>query len=86
MISSSAFGQSQKAMQLYELGVKQNEAGLLLEASVYLSDAIFEYLRYADAYYQRGMSFYGLEKISHAIRDLDAATQLKVKSVHAYTT
>ena len=39
-------------MQLYELGVKQNEAGLLLEASVYLSDAIFEYLRYADAYYK----------------------------------
>ena len=86
LISSFAYGQSEKAKELYDLGVKQNEAGFLADASVYLTDAIAEYPRYADAYYQRGMSFYGLKKIDHAIRDLDAAAQLKVKSVHAYIT
>jgi tetratricopeptide (TPR) repeat protein len=84
LLSSSVFGKYEKAKELYDLGVKQNEAGFLADASVYLTDALAEYPRYADAYYQRGMSFYGLNKIDHAIRDLDAATQLKVKSIHAY--
>ncbi|MDA0349516.1 MAG: hypothetical protein O3C43_11255 [Verrucomicrobia bacterium] len=86
LLSSSVFGKYEKAKELYDLGVKQNQAGFLADASVYLTEAIAEYPRYADAFYQRGMSFYGLNKIDHAIRDLDAATQLKVESVHAYIT
>ena len=77
-------GQSDKAKSLYAKGVQENQAGNLIEASVFLTDALAEEPRYADAYYQRGMSYFGIKKLDAAIADLDQATLLRVKSINAY--
>lgn len=79
-------GQSDKAKELYDLGVKQNQVGKLIDASVLFTQALAEEPWYADAFYQRGMSFYGIKQIDSAISDFKQAIELKVTSVNAYTT
>ena len=77
-------GQSDKAKELYEKGINENKSGNLTEASVLLTAALVEDPHNVDAYYQRGMSYYGINNMDAAIADLDRATLLKVKSINAY--
>lgn len=86
LVAGSCLGQSEKAKELYDLGVKQNQAGKLDDASILLTQALAEEPWYADAYYQRGMSYYGIKQIESAISDFKQAIELKVKSINAYTT
>ena len=85
-MASSCYGQSDTAKELYEKGVRENLSGQLIEASVTLTKAISEEPGYAAAYYQRGMSFYGIEKTNSAINDLERATRFNVSSINAYLT
>lgn len=76
--------QNKEARQLYEQGVAENEKGYLVKASVHLTDAIALYPNYADAYYQRALSFQGLERMEASLRDLEKAIELKVDSLNAH--
>ena len=51
-------------------GSIENKAGNLIEARVSLTAALAEDPRYVDAYYQRGMSYYGINNLDAAIYDL----------------
>ncbi|MDA9764277.1 hypothetical protein N9C83_02830 [Opitutales bacterium] len=83
-LACACTGQSDQAKTLYEKGVNENKSGNLLEASVSFTAALAAHPRYVDAYYQRGMSYYGINNLDAAISDLDQATLLKVKSINAY--
>ncbi len=86
VVTGACSGQSDKAKELYNLGVKQNQVGKLDDASILFTQALAEEPWYADAFYQRGMSYYGIKQIDSAISDFKQAIELKVKSVNAYTT
>ncbi len=85
-LANCCYGKSEKAKELYALGVKQNQVGKLNDASVLFTQALAEEPWYADAFYQRGMSFYGMRELDSAVSDFKQAIELKVKSVNAYTT
>ncbi len=72
---TSVEAQSTAAAKHYEQGVRENRQGLLVAATVSLTEAISQHPNYADAYLQRGLSFEGLGKVDAAIRDYSAAIE-----------
>ena len=58
--AGSAVAQSAEASRYYEQGVKENRAGLLVAASVSLTEAIHQHPQYAQAFLERGLSFEGM--------------------------
>ncbi len=81
---SIASGQSNKAKAKFDQGVVQNQMGLLVDASLLLTEAIETYPEYAEAYYQRGLSFNGMRQKKAAIKDLEQAIELQIDNIQAY--
>lgn len=71
LLLNTSFAQSPKAQELFEKGVQQNKAGYLIKAVTLLTEAIALNPDYADAYYQRGLSFKGMGNKSYFIKDLN---------------
>lgn len=84
IITSAAFAQSPKAQALYDRGVELNQTGVLVEASVLFTEALAIDPGYAEAYYQRGLSFLGMERPGHAVRDFTQATGLGIRNLDPY--
>ena len=82
--SSYASAQSSDAKALYERGVENNKSGQLIEASVLLTQAIAMNEDYADAYYQRGLSFIGMNRSDKGMKDFHQAIGYKIQNLDPY--
>ncbi|MEE9452764.1 MAG: hypothetical protein V3V13_00085 [Paracoccaceae bacterium] len=82
--TSMVLAQSDQAVEFYEQGLAQNQVYKLVGASVSFTEAIGLYPEYAQAYYQRGLSFAGMGKQDHAIKDFNAAVGYKITELDPY--
>jgi tetratricopeptide (TPR) repeat protein len=76
--------QSNKAVDYYNKGVEFNKTGKLVKASIHFTEAVSMYPGYAQAYYQRSLSFNGMGQTQSARKDLMKAIQLGIKNVNPY--
>lgn len=82
--SVQAFAQSEEAVALYKRGLEANQNGKLIEASVLFTEAIAIYPKYAEAYYQRGLSFIGMKRAENGMKDFQQAVGHKVQNLNPY--
>ena len=83
-IFNHAFSESLTANELYEKGLNKNKSYHYVDASVYFTQAIAKKLEFPEAYYQRGLSFEGMGKSTHAIKDFNTAIDQGFKDIDAY--
>lgn len=84
LLPTISFAQSPEARQLYDRGYQQIQKGILIDASVLFTEALAIDPEYADAYYQRGLSFLGMGREKHAIKDFTRATGLGIQQLDPY--
>lgn len=72
------------AEQFYVDGVEKNQAGLLIEASVLLTEAISLDDQQARYFHQRGLSFIDMGEINQGIKDFKQAVDLKSDELSVY--
>ncbi len=76
--------QSNKAVNYYNKGVEHNKTGKLVKASIQLTNAISINPDYAQAYFQRSLSFKGMGQSEHARKDSMKAIHLGIKNINPY--
>lgn len=81
---SLAWAQLPEAKRLFDRGVELNQTGILVEASVLFTEALAIDPEYAEAYYQRGLSFQGMGRHQHAMKDFLAATGYGIRRLDPY--
>ncbi|MFK8011990.1 MAG: tetratricopeptide repeat protein [Marinicellaceae bacterium] len=84
LLSYVAFGQPQEAQDLFEKGLIKNQSYHFIDASVFFTQAIALEPEFAEAYYQRGLSFEAMGKSSYAIKDFNRAIYQDIKNVEVY--
>ncbi len=84
LLAGQVSAQTDQANIYYQQGVTNNQQGLLIEASVLFTQAIAEYPEFAQAYYQRGLSFDGMGEKSHAIKDFKQSVDYKIVNLQPY--
>ena len=72
------------ADDFFNQGVKQNQAGLLVEASVLLTEAIALDDQQHRYFHQRGLSFLGMGEVDHGIKDFKQAVDLNSDVLEVY--
>lgn len=72
------------AGDLYNQGVEQNQAGLLVEASILFTEAIAIDDQQHKYFHQRGLSFFGMGEDDHGIKDFKQAVDLKSDDLSVY--
>ncbi len=76
---------SNKAAEiLYINGLEKNQTGLLIEATVVLTEAIAIDDQQHRYFYQRGLSFFALGQVDHGIEDFKQAVILKTDELGVY--
>lgn len=86
LFSMTCNAHSNKAVKHYNKGVEYNKTGKLVEASIEFTNAISIYPDYAQAYYQRSLSFKGMGQTEHARKDSMKAIHLGIKNINPYLT
>ncbi len=78
--------QQTKLDEMYQKAVTQNQAGLLVEASTLLTQAITIDDTQPQFFHQRGLSFMGMGQTEEGIKDLKQAADLKSQELSVYLT
>ena len=82
--ATPTFSQSKKAVKLYEKGLKAMKTHHYVQASVDFTKAIATSPNYSEAYYQRALSFLGLNRREAAIKDFATCIELDPAYIAAY--
>ncbi len=73
-----------EAENLYQLALVKNQEGLLIQASALLTQAISLDKQQSKYFYQRGLSFFGMDEVTHGIKDFNTAVDLKTLELGVY--
>ena len=84
LIVRPASTENDDATSLYQQGIAKNKQGLLIQASILFTQAIDKNPEFAQAYYQRGLSFDGMGEKSQAIKDYKQAVDFKASNLQPY--
>lgn len=84
LLYSNAGKASEQAESLYQQAVIKNQTGLLIEASVLLTQAISIDDRRDKYFHQRGLSFFGMGENNQGIKDFNRAVDLKTTELSIY--
>ena len=85
LVTGSALAtSSEEAERLYSDAVEKNGAGLLIEASVLLTEAIAIDDQQHRYFHQRGLSYFGMGEEDHGIKDFKHAVDLKSDDLDVY--
>ncbi len=84
LITARIMATTEVAETLYQQALFKNQSGLLVDAAALLTDAISLDDQQAKYFYQRGLSFLGMNQVEHGLKDLKTAVDLKTTELGAY--
>ena len=82
--TSLATEPSKDALDLYNKAIERNKTGKLVAASILLTEALTTEPEFERAYYQRGLSFWGMDQQQAAILDFTKAINFGIKNLEPY--